>query len=351
MLNFNSSLINEHFLLNVFGVTWNLEIIYLLIILPLSIFGFFLNILSVFIIQKIKKNNIHMIYNYLAIYCINSTFIMIVMMPSFYYFTPRIIGFRTDLFAKIFNCFFANFFGTTFFLFGNLMDILICYDRLTIFKIKLKSSEKYMNPYLIIIGLYIICFGINVLSLLRVRIASDEEVAINLMRSINTTTIFYLNGRGIFSTNVFAFASYLFCRDILTLILEISISIVLVINVREYIKNSSVNETVLNHAQTRHHQNNQNQTNARKLKRQVIINLSKLTLYLSLISIISHLLVFMTFIGFFLVSKPIIINSLITFSFFSLYMKHAINFFVLILLDKNFNRIFKAIFSKPTTRN
>ena len=181
---------------------------------------------------------------------------------------------------------------------------------------------------------------------LRVRIASDEEVAINLMRSINTTTIFYLNGRGVFSTNVSAFASYLFCRDILTLILEIAISIVLVINVREYIKNSSVNETVLNHAQRRHHQNNQNQNNARKLKRQVIINLSQLTLYLSLISIISHSLVFGTFVCFFLVSKPIIINSLITFAFFSLYMKQALNFFVLILLDKNFNRIFKAIFIK-----
>ena len=347
----NSSLINDYFYSNIFGTTFAIEIIYFAILLPLCIVGFFLNTLSVYVIHKVKQKNVNIIYKYLMVYCLNSTFVMILGLPSFYYFTPQIIGFKTDLFAKIINYYLSNYFGPSFYLFGNLMDILICYDRLTIFKIKLKSSEKYMNPYLIIIGLYIICFGINVLSLLRVRIASDEEVAINLMRSINTTTIFYLNGRGIFSTNVFAFASYLFCRDILTLILEISISIVLVINVREYIKNSSVNETVLNHAQTRHHQNNQNQTNARKLKRQVIINLSKLTLYLSLISIISHLLVFMTFIGFFLVSKPIIINSLITFSFFSLYMKHAINFFVLILLDKNFNRIFKAIFSKPTTRN
>jgi hypothetical protein len=234
MLRINSLLINENFYLNVFGSTWSLEIIYLAIILPLSIIGFFLNILSIFIIVKIKKNNINIIYNYFAIYCINSTLMMILVGPSFYYFTPRIIGLRLDLFAKIFNSYMANLFVPASFLFGRLFDILICYDRLTLFKPNIKSASKPIFSYIISFFISVICLTINLLSFLRIRIASDEEIEINLMRCINKTSIFYLNGRGIFGNNFIVIGSLLFFRDILTLFLEISISILLVIKFKQY---------------------------------------------------------------------------------------------------------------------
>jgi len=346
MLRINTSVItSEYFYLNVFGSTWVLEMIYLAIILPLAIIGFFLNILSIIIIIKIKKNNSNIIYNYFAIYCVNSTLMMILIGPSFYYFTPRIIGLRLDLFAKIFNSYMANFFAPTLSLFGHLFDILICYDRLTIFKPYLKSSQKPLFSYMISIIIYVFCLAINVLSFLRIRMVSDEEVETNLMRSINKTIIFYINGRGIFSNNLFVTGSLLFFRDILTLFLEISISILLLIKVREYIKTAITSATSQSYIYNQHVQvasssNNTTSNNSRK-KRKVTINFTKLTLYLSLISIISHTVYIATFTGFFFVSNPIIVNYLITLAFLCLSTKHALNFFVLVFFDKNFKTIFR----------
>ena len=178
MLRLNSSLIDENFYLNVFGMTLDLEIIYMTIILPLSITGTILNLLSIFVIGKIKKTNIQLIYNYLIIYCINNACVTILNIPSFYYFTPRLIGLKLDLFAKIYNSYISNYLTPVFFAFGNLMDILICYDRLTIFNINSSrnTSRKHLYSYLVSILLFVVSLAINVLTVLRVRVLSDEEL-------------------------------------------------------------------------------------------------------------------------------------------------------------------------------
>ena len=109
---------------------------------------------------------------------------------------------------------------------------------------------------------------------------------------------------------------------------------------------NQINQIENNNASIRNNNNIiANELNTRKSNR-TTINLTKLTLYLSLISIISHTVVFVTFIGFFFVTNPIFVNHLIALTFFSLNLKHALNFFVLYNFDRNFKRIFKEIISR-----
>ena len=242
MLRINSSLINENFYLNVFGSTWDLEIIYMVIILPLSIVGSCLNLLSIFIISKIKKTNNQLIYNYLLIYCINNVFVTILLIPSFYYFTPRIIGLRLDLFAKIYNSYISNYLIPVFFVFGNLMDILICFDRLTLFNINSsRIVQKQLYSYLMSLLLFVISLAMNVLIALRVRLLNDDEVESNFNRSINKSIIFLINGRGVFATNFAVTGTYMFLRDILIFVIQTIVSIILIKKVRQYIRTTIAN--------------------------------------------------------------------------------------------------------------
>ena len=317
-------------------MTLDLEIIYMTIILPLSITGTILNLLSIFVIRKIKKTNSQLIYNYLIIYCINNACVTILNIPSFYYFTPRIIGLKLDLFAKIYNSYISNYLAPVFFAFGNLMDILICYDRLTIFNINSSrnTSRKHLYSYLVSILLFVISLVINVLTVLRVRILSDEELEKNLMISINKSTMFFINGRGVFANNFTVIGTFLVLRDILIFVIQTTISILLITKVKKYIR------TTIENLRNNSSNMDNNEINERKTKK-VTINLTKLTLYLSLISIIIHFVLFATFIGFFFVANKTLVNYLIALSFLALNLKHALNFFVLLHFDMNFKRIFK----------
>ena len=62
---------------------------------PLALFGFALNIFSLFIITRIFPNN-PAFYKNLEIYCLNSLIICFLSTVSLYVYTPRYTGYKYD---------------------------------------------------------------------------------------------------------------------------------------------------------------------------------------------------------------------------------------------------------------
>lgn len=93
--------INERFLLG-YGSTWIIDSFYLFIICPVSLIGFLLNVLSLYIISIINiKNSI--LNTYLKIYCVNSSFVCFLAITSFYAYSPRYIGLHFNYFARVYK--------------------------------------------------------------------------------------------------------------------------------------------------------------------------------------------------------------------------------------------------------
>ena len=313
----NSSLNFE--LLTEYGSTWVTDGIYLFLISPLCIIGFVLNMLSLFIIFRIKKNNSSVLYPYLKVYCINSSFLCLIASFSFLVYSSRFVGHFLNYYASIYKCIIGSYVATSLYFFGNILDILICVERLSIFITRLKII-KSINPYLTSLILFVTCCFINLPTCLRTKVKENEIIQKELIHSLNNSVPYSICGSGPLASNIILNGINMIIRDFLTLIVEIGASIYVIIKYKQHknLKRSlKLNNTT-----------NQQYTHDKRL--------TQMTLYLSLISILTHLTIFITFILFLISIDDITIGFLIMLSIWSITFKHEVNFFVFYKFNSNF---------------
>jgi hypothetical protein len=308
-----------------FGSTWELDGIYLFLVTPTGTVGLLLNLISFIVIYKIKTKQKNVIYNHLKIYCINSFLVCLIASDSFYVYAPRYVGLLIDRWARLFKCYGMIYLALTFYLFGNLLDIVISIDRLSIFISKLKHFN-HPNPYITCLILFASSCLINIPTALSVYFKDDQEINNDLLISVANDTDFSVCGSGILFGNAIFIGVNIFFRDIVTLILEIIFSILILLNYKRF---QSMKIKLRKQSTLQTTQNNNNNLSQEK-------KLTRMTLYLSIISIITHISIFITFIFFIFLSDYIIGKYIQLVGIYSITIKHCLNFFIFYKFDSNF---------------
>ena len=130
----------EQFLRRI-GSSIELDSTYLFLISPIAVIGFLLNIISLVGLFKIRVRGT-VLYNYLRIYTINSVILNIIAVGSICTYAPRYFDGSITYFSRVYRCIIFNYVSTTFYFFGNVMDILIVLERIAIFN---KKVKKYID--------------------------------------------------------------------------------------------------------------------------------------------------------------------------------------------------------------
>ena len=303
------------------GSNWILDIIYLIVLTPLSFISCFLNLFSIFILSKIKIKQTKL-YKLLMVYCLNSFIISFLFAFIFTGYSPRLFEYFY-LFIRIYRCRIMVYVAICLYLFSNILDILIAFERLSAFVKKL-TRFRHIKPYLVSLIILILCFLINISTIFSYDLLDDD-----IFFNSNTTTNCYITeyNKSIVG-NVINMLT-IFIRDILTLIVEIATNIFIIYAYKKH----CVPEIQQNSIQTNINQIILN----RKLQRRK--RLLSMIFFLSLLSIVSHLIVatVYTFMANFLNTfyRSLYFN-LLCFCFFSVIIKHFLNFFIFFKFNSNF---------------
>jgi hypothetical protein len=208
------------------------------------------------------------------------------------------------------------------------MDIVIAFDRLSIFIKSLKSLMNKIYPYTTCLVIAVACFASNVPVLLSFYIYSDEEF---VEQANNNASMFKYCGRTPFQES--PAASYLtfffiFIRDILTLLLEIIVSVMSLFYYNKYARSTA----------------------ARLLNPRIDSrgkNLLLMTFYITFFSTISHLTVCVGYVmplfeymthG----TGLLIYFYTFTLSCLTLAIKYFSNFFIFFFFNSNFRNVLKS---------
>ena len=319
-------MLTDEILINVFGSSWLFDSIFLFVINPSCFFGIILNMLSMFIFYRIIHKQT-LLYKYLIVYSINNECVCLILFFAFYVYSPRYFGLRFDYFARFFSCILANSILAPIYLFGNLLDILINIDRLSIFNVLFKKLTR-ININIIITGSILLSIIINIPSILRTYMMSDVEAIDGALKILqeNKSDIKYC-GDGLLSNNFYLIGLNIFIRDILSLILEIGLSVSVLIYFRNY-KLKKIKLT---------------QENAANAKND--LKLTTMTIYLSMLAIVTHLAAFSLILSLY-TDNQILQSTLTIIAFFSIAVKHSYCFFIFYFFDSNFKSEFKGFLAR-----
>ena len=336
--NFSNSTfaIDENFYLKI-GSTWTLDTIYLAIISPLGFIGFLLNMICFLTLVKINiKTNDIKLYEYLKVYSLNSACICLILGFSFTTLSPRYFTFFYSPFVKFYRCRIFGYLMVSLIFYNNLLDILISLDRISIFTSRFDFHRK-INPYNLSLILLVICFFINSPLAFTYEILSDQSFFTkNVMNSCS------LNEIGRSMLGVILNMALIVLRDIILLGLEIIASILIIYFYRTFsktlpaslnnVKYSISNEIFTLENNTRFSvSQTRNEIESRlTFRQQSSRNFFIMTLILSILSIIAHLLGALVFIIliYSLVQNRLLYYSIFCLGCFSLVFKHLSNIFI-----------------------
>jgi hypothetical protein len=129
------------------GSSWLSDGLFFLII-PISVIGLTLNLVSLVILHRVKLNA--QLYTYLKVYTANSCVLCLMAVFLFIPFTPRYLSsLSLSYFARLYRCVILNYVATSLYFFGNILDIVINLDRLSLF-IKVFDFFFSINIYLFV---------------------------------------------------------------------------------------------------------------------------------------------------------------------------------------------------------
>ena len=352
---------DEKFYLTI-GSTWVFDSFYLFLISPFGFVNVLLNILTFYILCKIKPNQKNKyLFFYLKIYVFNIALTSIFGILMFYTYSPRYFSFSLDYFARILRCYIYTSLLTSMYFFSNILDIFITFERLSLLILSRKNPIFKISPYItILIGL-LFCILINSPSFLWNYILSDDEFYSKAKDTTNLDSFSYCGRTDFIQSSLGGLLSTLmiFIRDILTLIIEIIINIVSIVYYKNFLKKKFrlnlmemgliiFNQTELSHSQN---QNNTNTNNSNTISNNVNrITLSDMNLFLmiiiiSFLSLLSHLATGFTTIVFIYYKKNYVFaySVMLTNAVINT-IKNSSNFFILFLFNKRFRSFYKQMF-------
>jgi hypothetical protein len=266
-------------------------------------------------------------------------------------YSPRFYSHTLSNVSKFFRCRIFGYGMLSLYFFNNLLDILIGIDRISIFlSIKLNKFHK-LNPYMLCSILFVVCFGINSSFVFGYEISDDEKY----FTMSNVVSYCNLNEFGKSRTGFILNMVVIFIRDIVTLILEITCSIMVVYYYIKYFRmsyfrtfimsNSRENTIGLNSVQNRQQNLNiyyNNLIEKQKKGKKLLL----MTIILLVIAVITHLLVAVVYV--FLVNvyfeNSYVYYTIVMFASISVVIKHFVSIFLLYFFNLNFKKQFKMIF-------
>ena len=313
--------VNEDSFLTRIGTRWWMDSIYLFFVCPLSLIGIILNLLSLFVLYKMNEKK-YFIFKILKVYCINSVLICIIAFFTFYVGSPRYIGFRLDYIARTYYCVIINYIGITFYLVGNVLDIIISIERSSIFLPRLNKIQK-LEPFSAFFALIIICHIVNVPSLFWYYVKNDKQMLEELVHSYLTSTFYGRCGRWFLFGNFPSYISNILIRDVLTLFLEVVFTLS---TLYYFIKFQTKKAILLNY--------DQNDVIVKTKKEES--RMSSMSLYLTTTSILSHTAVLLTSVSLLIYESAFATTFLILIAIIAISFKHSSNFFIFYFFNKKF---------------
>ena len=270
------------------GSSWILDALFLFLNTPLGLIGFVLNCLSFYILFKIKQKTKKILYSYLTMYSLFSMSLCILNTLLSILSSPRYFDFIFTEPGSFIKCNLLTWANTSNYFILNIIDCILLLERLTTITNYnfIKSFFNY-NPNFVCILIIILANLINLSSffILSSRSNLEYKEAMNNLETLTNFTYcyrqpFFLNqtGRSLVVVTI-AF------RDIISLLIELLLSIYSIIYFRRYIKQKSIES---NSFQNLNSTSSQNQIDLIKKIEKYNINLTKMTIYLSLCSMISH---------------------------------------------------------------
>ena len=325
-----------------FGSTYSIDIIYMFLIVPMSSIGFILNVLSFIVLTSISSKSKStsttiILFKYLKVYTLNAIVINIYGIGCFT-MALRLNGIMIDYFSRLFKCFLLTYHLTSTFLYGNLLDLVICHDRLSMFIKSIAINRKRLRrPYLEMFIIFLAGYLLNLPHLFRFKMRSDEETfdPINL----NNATIGCC--RMWIQINSILMCINILIRDLLPLSIEIWFSLMSFIYFRRFIqKKRIITSTVVNM------NNSSNKTKSIDTNDDNEINVSLFTFIRISMSILCNLMVIVSDILFEFNSQSFLTFYLLAVAILFISIKSTSNFFILFYFNKCFKREFKRLFQK-----
>ena len=282
---------NENFYHQI-GSSWTLDGLFLYLNTPLSMIGFILNFLSYFIIYRIKQKTRKILYSYLTNYTLFSMTICLLNALLSVLSSPRYFDFIFTYSASFIKCNILLWANTSNYFILNVMDCILQLERLTI-TTNYNFVKKFfkLNHNFVCFCVILACCLINLSSYFVLSSRSDSEyieaaASNNLNQLINFTYcyrqpyFFTQDGQSLLVVTIVF-------RDFVSLIIECSLSIYSIISLRRYIKQTSIDSNLIN--LNTNNPIGQIQSDIIKRIEKYNVKLTKMTLYLSMCSIISHI--------------------------------------------------------------
>ena len=311
--------------------TWDLDVFYVFLITPMNAIAFVFNTLSFIILYTTTKPK-KVFYQYLQVYSFNASLGSLLAVCSYWTFSPLFNEFAWSQHARVYRCVIFGFIGGTLYFFSNLLDVIIVIERLSLlFNFRFKYWN-HKSPYLLSVVLYAACALVNLPLLFMIRGKSDDELAIEA----NNTDKEYCS-QVEFSKTVLGIIIDLVSfvvRDIITLGLEVTFSIMSIVKVHKF--RVEYSETS--------HTGNRLEIKIYDTERRLVY----LIIYLSLLSIASHFISFLSSVSFFIISLEHIFGDYLNLiAVFSTSIKLISNFFIIFSNSRLFRIQFKNIFHIP----
>jgi hypothetical protein len=303
-----------------------LDSLYIFLLTPTALIGLILNLIGFYVFCKLKTRQTKL-YIYLRLYTFNSATMSLLCCFAFTTLSPSYFPYFSSTFSKIYRCILLVSPFTTLYFIGNMLDLVIALDRLSIFIKKLRIVTQH-SPYKISSSIIIGCVLINSPVYFLFYAKSDEEFYYGVNYNINQFTYcgrtsFYKSKIGYLIT-----LTLITFRDLMTVLVE---TIIIIWAIYHY-RNFSIrrkNDALFNN----------------KKRRESIVSIKReerfkqlllMTIYLCILTIITHIIIYISFLlSLYDSQSSKLYNALFT-STLSLCIKYISNFVVFYHLNSNF---------------
>lgn len=373
----------EFFLIKT-GNTWILETIYLYTVSPVGVVAIVLNIISLATLLKFKNVNTSQ-YKYLKIFTLNSLFLS--MMIFFFIFThiPRYDSFSLTYFARFYRCVIMINVANMLNFYEGVLNILIILERMSNFVLKFKKLTR-IPPY-IASGVFLIVCILICLPTFKLSTVKSQDDFLNTINNYNeNNTVLSYCEKTEFSRSLFGkiiIALVIVIMNGITLIIEVTCTILAIYNFRKYLESRSnlmknkndlnlnnlrvnntnkvghldinnetsmVNEVTVNNTTGSVGENNQKSSkmnNSNRNLSKVERNLTKMSIKFAILSSLSNICIlfynlFVLFVG----DNNIFYYYLVFSACLFTLLKLSANFFFYYHYNKNFRVIFQNFLTK-----
>ena len=374
MNNSNSSTIDlnvrKEYLLLQIGSTWLLDSLHLYMVTFFGFIGFTLNMLSFWAFYKIKFQK-QILKTYMKAYTLNASICCLFIMFDFTARSPRYVETITfSVVGGFFRCKSTQIVAALYF-FGNILDCIILLERLSNFVRSLQKFSSF-NPWHVITISFCTCTLISMPFFFDYDIRSKSEFydAINTLDIENNEQFLFCRRIPFFRTlfGVIIFGSVTIIRDLITLILELVLTISSIILFRKFlnkkkrffhlnVRNTNVStinnvnqskivyvnnncEGSLNSNLEEYNSQLENFDNLINKAEKFNTNLTKMTLYLSFCSIILHFIAAITTLFLILNDNSLTAHFFLLIIIGAYHVKFISNFFFFFRFNNNFKHFF-----------